>query len=204
MWLRQLTYTNHCGSQLFDLFVYMLAVLVKLLLRSAAGILTCFSAPGLVVLRNPQTPQTLLLPRHWTTGNLCPLKTCTWTAKSLQQRKFGERPHQTAWCLLSGEIFQEIQRSKSPPKKTKAPKSPLCCRVFICSHQLVRMSPCLKVLRGSRTIHWMFKSLSAASPDWSCPSLSCCLQPSHCTLGPLVSSWVGWRERPLSCSQLQG
>ena len=121
-----------------DLSAYVLAILRRLFLKCTTGIFTCLSGSCLVVLRNPQIPQTSLLPRPWVPEDLRPSKIFTWRVNSLLQNRLQERLQQTAAFLPSGEILQEMQRLKSLQKKMKAPKSPLCCSIFMYSRQPVR------------------------------------------------------------------
>lgn len=125
-------------TAIFDLFVYVSYFEKAVIKICYWDFWLAFLVPGLVVRRNPQIPQTLPLPRPWIAEDLCPSKTYTWIANCVPQRNFQGRLQQMALFLLSGEILQEIQRLKSLPKTTKAPKSRLCCSIFMCSHRLVR------------------------------------------------------------------
>lgn len=169
-------YKSLLCTAVFDLPVSMWVVLIKLYWDLLLGFWLAFLVPGLVVLRNPQIPQMLPLPRCWVTGRLCPWKTCSWIANSLLQGEFGERLQHMASFLLSGEVFLETQRLKSLCKKTKAPPSPLCCSVFTCSHQQVRMPSCPRGPWGN----WQsvgFSKSSSMSPDQS---------------SSLMSLWIIW------------
>lgn len=131
-------YNSAWHEAVFDLFVYVLAMLRKLLSRFTTGIFTCFSGSWLAMPRSPQSPQMLRPARPRVTAALYPLKTFTWRPKSQLEKRLQERPWPTASFLLSGAKLRETQRLKSLQKKMKAPKSPLCCSTFTCSRRPVR------------------------------------------------------------------